>query len=683
MVLMVASGTASARDAEAVTEAGLSPAALLDLMVRDGKLLWPRPYAEGSLAWTDDGAGLLYATSSRRPGDQMPAIMHFDIASGERRPLASGSFAVVSPDGKRVAIGEGERLRIMHLDPHDARDPVSLEVDLTGSLGYAGGRTVAWSPDSTRLAFVKVNAAAHTDYGTPKTRYASGFELRIHDFAAGTTRTLFESSGVNAGIGSVAWPKDGRLLISRGEGDRDDRRSARIDWVDAISGKFSPVVEDAGIVASTRRPMVSPDGRWMSYWRDFDNTSPVGLGFGLAIHDLAGSSDRRVGHDPYAVGFAAWGPGSDRVFFPCKQAALTSAICVAAAESGTLVDVMNLYPLEDIEWLSMAPQGGRLAWRSRDVWDVERVRILELDTGAQTLVLEDRLVDPVATSLSAVRPITWHSFDGLRIGGLLIEPVGYEPGRRYPMIVDVHGGPNGGVRLRGALLNSTPLEWQMWAAQGYAVLVADYRGSGVYARGNAHWRRPAHRYMFDQDTADIVSGARYLIDTGLADPERMFVIGHSHGSAVTNWLITRTGCFAGAVSKEGRTDWRWMKPDWESFNRFYFNANADDLPRVLELNSALLYAERVRTPLLYINGQYGLGVEEGEQFVAAINDSGGQAQWLRYADEGHNVQSAANMADMLHSTLSFLHDAGTTPPPSSPACDMSTVLAEAFPVVER
>jgi len=689
VALVAASAALGTGEVQASGTEGLSPTDLLGLVVRDGKLHRSRTYAEGSLAWAGDGS-LLYATSARHPGDRVPTITRFDTASGEHRLLANGTFAVVSPDGLRAAIGEGGQLRIVSLDPHDARDPISLEVDLTGSLAQVGGRTVAWSPDSNGLAFVRVNAAARrAGTGTPKTRYASGFELRIHDFASGNTRTLLDSVGVDAGIGSVAWPVGGRLLVSRGAGDSADQLSAQLAWVDAQSGALTPLIEDAAFLASAMRPLVSPDGRWMSYWRDFDYTSPAQLGFGLAIRGLADASDRRVQHVPYAMGFAAWAPDSDRVFFPCKQAALASAICVAAAQSGTLVDVMNLYPLEDIEWLSMAPQGGRLAWRSRDAWDVERIRILELDTGVQTLVREDRRVDPVTTPLSAVRPLTWHSFDGLRIGGLLVEPLGYVPGRRYPVIVDVHGGPNGGIRLSGALLNSTPLEWQMWAAQGYAVLVADYRQGGVYAPGNTYRRRSEHRHLSDEDAADLVSGARYLIDTGLADPQRMFIIGHSAGSAVTNWLITRTGCFAGAVSKEGRTDRRWMAPGWGPFNRFYFNASADALAQVLAQSSPLLHATRVRTPLLYINGQYGLGVEEGEQFVEAINAAGGRAQWVRYADEGHNIEAAANMQDMLHRTLRFLRDTrdtggvGETRPGGSAACDAASIMADPMPSVTR
>ena len=189
---------------------------------------------------------------------------------------------------------------------------------------------------------------------------------------------------------------------------------------------------------------------------------------------------------------------------------------------------------------------------------------------------------------------------------------------------------------------------------------------------------PPGRYLLDETAADVVAGARYAIDSGIADRQRLAIIGHSHGSTLTNWLLTRTQCFAAAVSKEGRTDWRWMRPGWQNFYQYYFNASAAQLPAVMARNSALDYAQRVRTPLLYINGQYGLGADEGRKFAQAVQDNGVPARWLSLEGEGHVMQSAASMQSMLQQTVEFLRTSLAAGNAAAGNCDVPAVLSEPF-----
>ena len=302
-------------------------------------------------------------------------------------------------------------------------------------------------------------------------------------------RKLHEVRGIDGGISSVKWTSDEQLLIASGWEQAPGVRRSQIAYLDARSGDVSTLVEDPSVAARNLRPLVSPDGQWLSYWEDYAWTSPVQLGFGIAIRSLRDGTTKRPPFALYANGPIAWQPNAGRVHFTCKSGALTSSLCSVDPKAAATADVRNFSPLENIEWFAFSPDGHQLAWRSRDVYDVERVRILEMSTGVQRVVSEEALLER-GVALSEVMAVSWHGFDGLRIGGLLVKPTGYVAGRRYPLIVDVHGGPNGGIGSTGALLNATPLEWQLWAAQGYAVLVADYRQGGVYAPDNRHDRRP-------------------------------------------------------------------------------------------------------------------------------------------------------------------------------------------------
>ena len=144
--------------------------------------------------------------------------------------------------------------------------------------------------------------------------------------------------------------------------------------------------------------------------------------------------------------------------------------------------------------------------------------------------------------------VTWTSKDGKPVGGVLIKPVGYEPGKKYPLLVAIHGGPaaadqlsfNGGY---GA---------QVYAGQGWAVLMPNYRGSTNY--GEAHKNGIVGNY-FDPGYQDIMTGVDHLIGTGLVDSTKMGVLGWSAGGHWSNWILTHTNRFKGISSGAGTSNW--------------------------------------------------------------------------------------------------------------------------------
>ncbi len=219
------------------------------------------------------------------------------------------------------------------------------------------------------------------------------------------------------------------------------------------------------------------------------------------------------------------------------------------------------------------------------------------------------------TALGDVEEVRWKSHDGLEIHGLLIKPLGYEPGKKYPLLINVHGGPVGGVYLRGEILLTSPLEWQMWAAKGFVVFIPDYRTSEIPGWGPLLKARENQDFN-ERDMDDIMSGVDHIIQMGLVDPSKLALIGHSNGSYLTNWIITHTNRFKVAVSYEGVAEMyiaygAGMRVGGNTFAEWMFKGKPWEVPQNYRKNSSIEYVKGVKTPTLFISGDYsgGSGVE--------------------------------------------------------------------------
>lgn len=152
--------------------------------------------------------------------------------------------------------------------------------------------------------------------------------------------------------------------------------------------------------------------------------------------------------------------------------------------------------------------------------------------------------------LGRYETLRYKSKDGVEVEGLLIYPVNYRAGEKYPLVVQLHGGP------ASAYLNSFPSSYGTYthvlAGRGYAVFQPNYRGSTGY--GDDFMRQIYGNY-FGPSIDDILAGADYLIERGIADAERLGVMGWSAGGHMTNWLITHTHRFKAAASGAGVANW--------------------------------------------------------------------------------------------------------------------------------
>jgi dipeptidyl aminopeptidase/acylaminoacyl peptidase len=201
--------------------------------------------------------------------------------------------------------------------------------------------------------------------------------------------------------------------------------------------------------------------------------------------------------------------------------------------------------------------------------------------------------------LPRMEAVRWKSADGTEVEGVLTYPLDYQKGKRYPLVSQIHGGPQSSDRL------SFPLGAYPLAAMGYAVLKPNYRGSTGY--GNEFLRDMVGHYFNNADK-DVISGIDYLIAQGIADPDKLVIMGWSAGGHMTNWLVTHTNRFKAASSGAGAANWisMYAQSDVRSYRTPWFGGSPwqKDAPLQVYLdNSPIKYISQASTPTLIFVGE--------------------------------------------------------------------------------
>jgi dipeptidyl aminopeptidase/acylaminoacyl peptidase len=246
--------------------------------------------------------------------------------------------------------------------------------------------------------------------------------------------------------------------------------------------------------------------------------------------------------------------------------------------------------------------------------------------------------------------IVWND-DGFRIQGWLVYPENFDPGKRYPMVVEIHGGPAG---LKTASWPTAHFDMSVMAGLGYFVFFPNPRGS--YGEGEAFTRANVKDFG-GGDLRDVLTGMDAVIQKAPADNNRIGLTGWSYGGFMTMWTVTQTNRFRAAVAGAGIADWKsyygensideWMIP--------YFGASVYDDPEVYAKSSGIDFIKQVKTPTLVVVGE-----RDGEcpapqsfEFWHALKTLGVPTQLVVYAGEGHAFHDPKDRVDVLRRTLAW------------------------------
>jgi dipeptidyl aminopeptidase/acylaminoacyl peptidase len=217
-------------------------------------------------------------------------------------------------------------------------------------------------------------------------------------------------------------------------------------------------------------------------------------------------------------------------------------------------------------------------------------------------------------NLTAPEEINYKSFDGKNIQGWIQKPPDFDPHKKYPLILDIHGGPHAAY---GWVFDH---EFQWMAAKGYVVLYVNPRGSTSYGQNFANIIQ--YHYPGD-DYRDLMIGVDELIKRGYVDPKKLAVTGGSGGGVLTNWAVTQTDRFAAAVSQRDISNWAswWYTADFTLFQANWFKAPPFEDPADYANRSAITFVKNIHTPMMFVLGEADYRTPQdsgGEQLFRAL-----------------------------------------------------------------
>lgn len=451
-------------------------------------------------------------------------------------------------------------------------------------------------------------------------------------------------------VASFDWSPDGKSIVFAQElkPGADAWRTSDISAVRLNDGAITRLAHSA---ATEMNPFWSPDGQWIAYLKS--QVPPSRLDKfrvwivapdGTKSRQLANTADRHSGGDPDLIG---WSADSRSIYF--------------TEPAGTVVRLGAL-PLDgSAKWVGQMPgvmfSANLNASRTRLGFGFE-----SSTNPAEVFVSDCRDFNPVQVSfentnlppVAKTEVIQWRSKDGLKIEGLLTYPANYQKGKRYPLIVIVHGGPRSVTQQSylGTMYMGLPLA--TLAERGYAILRPNYRGSTGY--GNEF--KAANRGDWGgKDFEDILSGIDEVSRRGAADGQRVGLAGWSYGGYMAAWAVTHTKRFR-AVSAGGLTcdllasHFTSAIPSWTSD---YFGEDVVEHKRLYIDRSPIYYADRATTPMLILQGENDPIAPQSQsaEFYQALQEYSCPAEMVIYSHTGHYPYDPNLMNDVMDRNLEW------------------------------
>jgi dipeptidyl aminopeptidase/acylaminoacyl peptidase len=622
------------------------------------QLTFTRDKNENNPRWARDGSFFVFSSNRDATGTQSGDQLYLMRADGgEARKITDvkdgvGVFAL-SRDGKWLGYAAGKSddqqlwaLPVDGLGSGETTKPVQVTRHATPVSWWA------FSRDGQRAYFL----APDTVDKDNKTRIEKKFDVRIRnqdtplqhlwgvDLAGRQERRL--TSGTDYSVERVVESPDGKWIGFAGApNNRYERNITEAnDYTDLYilqvsSGKIERLTNNKEIGESAIS--FSPDGSSFVFAAENDFVYARDPKLYFRAVAAAGAPLKKLG-ETYDGGLSPgwWSDDGKTIYFNDGVRATNQVLALDLAAN----QVRPVIAEKASATAARSEEGGAIVITYADPANPGSLYLARSETEMGDRSKWIRLTNPNpqidGLALGAAEEITWKSKDGRMVGGVLLKPVGYTAGRKYPLIVAIHGGPAGAdvLGFNGGYGS------QVFAGAGYAVLMPNYRGSTNY--GEKHRMEVAGDY-FTKGYDDIMTGVDYLIAQGIVHPDSMGVMGWSAGGHYADWILTHTTRFKAISSGAGTANWisMYAQSDVQRSRQWYLGGKLpyDDLEGYLR-QSPIKYIRNAKTPTLIhvVDGDPRVPRPQSEELHMALKRLGVPTEFLVYPGASHGIPDPHN-----------------------------------------
>lgn len=616
----------------------------------------------GSPRVSPDGSKVVYTVVTEvMTADKSEYLTQIWLASADGKDNTQITFADKSstnpkwsPDGKWIAFTSTRKdnksnLYLLRVGGGEAEMLTDVRSGVTD---------FEWSHDGRMIAFTMTDAKSDDEEKNDKAKNDFRFvdeniklaRLYVMPVAkdANDKRESHKLTSNNRSVSGFDWSPDGTKIVFSHVSDprADFWPTSDISIVDVASAAVTPLVATSAAESS---PAYSPDGKWIAFSA---SDGPVHWAQSNRINVIpaAGGTAKvmPLSHDGQP-GIIGWSTDGSEVYFNEAKGTGTSLYSANVATSAITEEQTDDAVITGLNLNSAGTTWGFVKQRASEPAEVFVVKM-----GDQTATQITRFNDDfIKIPTGRTELVKWKSKDGRAVEGLLTYPVGFKMGTKVPLIVNIHGGP-AGVFQQNYIGGRGVYPLATFSSRGYAILRVNPRGSSGYG---TEFRRANMKDWGVGDYEDIMSGVDKAIEMGVADPNRLGVMGWSYGGYMTSTIITKTKRFkaasAGApvtnlMSFNGTADIPGFVPD-------YFGGQSWDLPDVYSKHSAMFNIKGVTTPTLIQQGDADIRVpiSQGYELYNALKQQGVPTRMLVLPRQPHGPTEPRMQLAAMKSNLEW------------------------------
>lgn len=453
-------------------------------------------------------------------------------------------------------------------------------------------------------------------------------------------------------IGAFDWSPDSQRIAfeTHPTPGADDAPVSDLMEVEVETSKMKTLAGTRGTESS---PRYSPDGKYLAFVHVAGEPSRVLKGSRVALYHRATGAIRDLpasyDESPFLM---HWTKDSGKILF-FEGRGTRSAIYAAPADGPITPVYVPTKGTLGFAGATLNRTGTHLGFVLQSSNEPAEAHVMDLASGKPVRISAANQNIP-RTDLAETRVIKWKGKDGKDVEGLLTLPLKYQAGKKYPLILNIHGGPAGafGENFIGS---AAPYPIAAFAEKGWAVLQPNPRGSSAYGRT---FRNLNVNDWGGGDYQDLMSGVDDMIRQGIADADRLAVMGWSYGGFMTNWVITQTTRFKCAASGAGLSNMpsMWGTNDIPGILDEYFTGPWYDQPERYAKLSPLYHVKNVTTPTLFLHGEqdFRVPISQAHEMHSALQRRGVKTEMVTYPRMPHGPNEPKFLQDIMQRHIDWI-----------------------------